>query len=33
VGRKLISGARKGVTRTVLTWFFAYVEHPLEKQE
>lgn len=33
VGRKLISGARKGVTRTVLTWFFACLKHHLEKQE
>ncbi|GAB4536832.1 MAG: hypothetical protein Fur0018_27560 [Anaerolineales bacterium] len=30
VGRKLMFGARKGVPRTVLTWFFAHVEHRLK---
>jgi len=29
VGRKLMFGARKGVPRTVLGWFFAHVEHRL----
>jgi uncharacterized protein (UPF0128 family) len=29
VGRKLVSGARKGVTRTVVTWFFAHLENRL----
>ena len=32
VGRKLMFGARKGVTQTVMTWFFAHLEHHLEKQ-
>ncbi len=31
VGRKLMFGARKGVTQTVVTWFFAHLEHHLEK--
>lgn len=31
VGRKLMFGARKGVSQTVLTWFFAHLEHHLEK--
>lgn len=30
VGRKLQFGARKGVTRTVLNWFYAHVDHRLE---
>ncbi|MBT3389443.1 MAG: hypothetical protein HN413_03450 [Chloroflexi bacterium] len=30
VGRKLMFGARKGVSRTVLEWFFAHVEHRLK---
>ena len=30
VGRKLMFGARKGVTRTVLNWFWAHVEHNLK---
>jgi hypothetical protein len=30
VGRKLMFGARKGVTRTVLDWFWAHVEHNLK---
>lgn len=29
VGRKLMFGARKGVTSTVVTWFFAHLEHNL----
>jgi hypothetical protein len=32
VDRKLMFGARKGVTQTVLTWFFAHLEHHLDKQ-
>jgi hypothetical protein len=31
VGRKLMFGARKGVTQTVMTWFFAHLEHHLGK--
>lgn len=31
VGRKLMFGARKGVTRTVLNWFWAHVDHNLKK--
>lgn len=31
VGRKLLFGARKGVTQTVIDWFFAHVEHHLSK--
>ena len=27
--RKLLFGARKGVTATVVTWFFAHLEHNL----
>lgn len=30
VGQKLLFGARKGVTRTVVNWFFAHVEHRLK---
>lgn len=30
IGRKLMFGARKGVTRTVLDWFYAHVEHRLK---
>ncbi len=30
VGRKLMFGARKGVTRTVMTWFVAHLEHRLK---
>lgn len=30
VGRKLLFGARKGVTRTVLDWFYAHVDHRLQ---
>ena len=29
VGRKLMFGARKGVTATVVTWFFAHLDHHL----
>jgi hypothetical protein len=29
VGRKLMFGARKGVSRTVLDWFWAHLEHRL----
>ncbi len=29
VGRKLMFGARKGVTRTVVTWFYAHLENRL----
>lgn len=29
VERKLMFGARKGVTRTVVTWFIAHLEHNL----
>jgi hypothetical protein len=29
VGRKLMFGARKGVTATVSQWFFAHLEHHL----
>lgn len=31
VGRKLLFGARKGVTRTVLDWYWAHLEHRLPK--
>jgi hypothetical protein len=31
VGRKLLFGVRKGVTRTVLTWFVAHLDHQLGK--
>jgi hypothetical protein len=31
VGRKLMFGARQGVTQTVVTWFFAHLEHHLGK--
>lgn len=29
LGRKLMFGARKGVTRTVVDWFIAHLEHRL----
>ncbi len=29
VGRKLMFGARKGVTKQVMAWFFAHLEHRL----
>lgn len=32
VGRKLMFGARKGVSRTVATWFIAHLEHRLPKE-
>ena len=32
VGRKLQFGARKGVARQVVTWFFAHVEHRLQAE-
>jgi hypothetical protein len=31
VGKKLMFGARKGVTKTVAHWFFAHLEHHLGK--
>ena len=31
VGQKLQFGARKGVPKTVMTWFFAHVDHRLTK--
>lgn len=31
VGRKMMFGARKGVTRTVLDWYWAHLEHRLPK--
>lgn len=31
IGRKLMFGARKGVSETVATWFFAHLEHHLGK--
>lgn len=30
LGRKLMFGARKGVTQTVLDWFIAHIEHRLK---
>jgi hypothetical protein len=30
LGRKLMFGARKGVTQTVLNWFIAHLEHRLK---
>ena len=30
VGRKLMFGARKGVTRTVVDWFWAHIDHNLK---
>ena len=30
VGQKLSFGARKGVTRTVLDWFWAHIDHNLK---
>lgn len=32
VGRKLMFGARKGVSKTVITWFWAHLEHRLPKE-
>lgn len=31
VGRKLMFGARKGVSQTVVNWFYAHLEHRLPK--
>jgi len=31
VGRQLMFGARKGVTRTVLDWYWAHLEHRIPK--
>jgi hypothetical protein len=31
VGRKLLFGARKNVTATVMTWFLAHLDHQMEK--
>lgn len=31
LGRKLMFGARKGVTQTVANWFIAHVEHRLKQ--
>ena len=31
--RKLMFGARKGVTQTIVTWFIAHLEHHLGKAE
>lgn len=33
VGRKLMFGARKGVSQTVVTWFIAHLEHRLPAGE
>jgi hypothetical protein len=33
VGRRQLFGARKGVTETVVHWFFTHLEHRLKKQE
>ena len=30
VGRKLMFGARKGVAQTVISWFWAHLEHRLK---
>ena len=30
VGHTLLFGARKGVTRTVLTWFLAHLDHQMQ---
>ena len=30
VGRKLMFGARKGVSQTVISWFWAHLEHRLK---
>ena len=32
VGQPLQFGARKGVTRKMITWFFAHTEHRLKKE-
>ena len=31
VGQKLMFGARKGVLKTVVTWFYAHLDHRLPK--
>lgn len=31
VGRRLLFGARAGVTETVVDWFFAHLEHRVNK--
>lgn len=31
IGRKLMFGARKGVTQTVLAWYWAHLEHQLSQ--
>ncbi len=31
IGRKLMFGARKGVPQTVASWFWAHLEHHLQK--
>lgn len=31
VGQRLLFGARKGVTETVVAWFFAHLEHRLNQ--
>lgn len=33
LGRRLMFGARKGVTRTVLNWFTAHLEHRLPNKQ
>jgi hypothetical protein len=33
LGRKLMFGARKGVTRTVLNWFITHLEHRLPNKQ
>jgi hypothetical protein len=33
VGRRQMFGARKGVTETIVHWFFTHLEHRLKKQE
>ena len=30
IGKKLMFGARKGVTQTVVNWFYAHLEHNLK---
>ena len=32
IGKKLMFGARKGVTQKVLTWFWAHMDHHLSKE-
>lgn len=33
VGQKLMFGARKGVSKTIVTWFYAHLEHRLPKDK